>query len=136
MASEQKEIELKYATLHYEAPIVFVNFKEGAELGFTELRELIALAEKLSGKEPYVVFSDASAGVQVTPEGRRISSNSKEAPLHMGSAILVSSNMQRAVINFFNGFQTPAYPFRAFTDKHEAIEWLLKLPLVHTKQNE
>lgn len=129
MESLQKEIVLDYATLRYEEPIVYIVFKNDVELGFPETRELISCAEKLSNKKPYFVFFDARANVQVTPEGRRVAANTNEAPLHRGSAVLLNSDMLKLGLNFFNGLTTPSFPFKAFTDKQEAIDWLLKLSL-------
>ncbi len=129
MTAEQKEILLNYATLSYQAPIIYIVFKDNVEIGFPEIRELTAAAEKLSDNKPYVVFADACMNVQVTKEGRRAAANEKEAAFHKGCAVLIKSNMLVLAINFFNGLISPTYPYRAFTDKQEAMDWLLKLPL-------
>lgn len=129
MSNLQEIAKLYYVSMYYEEPVVHFTFKEGAELGFPEIRELTACAEKLSGNKPYVVFSDARVNMSVTTEGRRVSADSKEAPLHRGSAVLVNNNMLKLAMNFFGNFKTPSFPFRAFTDKQKAIEWLLQLPL-------
>ncbi len=129
MQSEPKEVELPYVTIYYEKPIVHLIFKEGAELGFPEIRELTSYAEKLSGNLPYFVFSDVHANVSVTPEGRRVAADIKEAPLHRGSAVLVNNSMLKLAVNFFSGFKKPLFPYRAFTDKQKAIDWLLQLPI-------
>lgn len=131
----QKEIVLEYATLRYEEPIIHITFKENIELGFPETRELIFNSEKLSNNKPYFVLSDVRTNVQVTPEGKRVAANANEAILNRGCAILLNSNMLKLGINFFNEFNTPSFPFRAFTDKQEAIDWLLKLPLTSLPQN-
>lgn len=125
MTAKTETIELDYVTISYKEPVVYLVFKDGAELGFPQIRELTSHAEKLCGNKPYLVFSDTRAKVNVTPEGRKVSADSKEAPLHRGTAVLVKSSMIKIAINFFGGLQKPMYPFRAFTDKKEAIDWLL-----------
>ncbi|HKC69026.1 MAG TPA: hypothetical protein VKG26_12400, partial [Bacteroidia bacterium] len=50
------EIDLPYAHIRYESPIVYFRYKEGIELGFPEIRKLISCAEELSGHKPYVTF--------------------------------------------------------------------------------
>jgi hypothetical protein len=125
--SDPLEIELQYVILRYKDPIVYLSFKEDAELGFPEIRELTACAEELSNKKPYFILSDVRVNVSVTPEGRRISADPREAPLCMGTALLVKSSMLRLAVNFFS--EKPRYPFRAFTSKQKAVDWLLKLPL-------
>ena len=127
MTKEQPTIELPYATILYEPPIVHIVFKTDIELGFPETRELIASAEKISHKRPYVIFADARVKVQVTREGRKVAANEKEAPYHKGSAILVENNMLALGLNFFSGLITPSYPYRAFTDRESAMEWLKKI---------
>lgn len=127
MESQRQEIILEYATLYYEEPIVYIVFNDGVELGFPETKELISCAEKLSDYKPYFVFSDVRANVQVTREGKRVARDRNQAPLHLGSAILLNSTMLKFGINFFKDIGDPSYPFRAFTDKQEAINWLLKL---------
>ena len=94
-----------------------------------EVRELTAIAEKLSGNKPYFVFTDARTNPNVTQEGRRVAADQNEAPLNRGAAVLVNDNMMKLAINFFYGFKKPLYPFRAFTDKEKAFAWLAGLPL-------
>ena len=131
--STSTEVELFYVTMRYERPIVHLVFKKDVELGFPEMRELTSYAEKLSDNKPYLVFSDVRANVKVTSEGRRVAADIKEAPLHRGNAVLVNSNMLKQAINFFSDFKKPVFPYRAFTDKQKAIDWLLELPVTPPK---
>ncbi|MEW6470029.1 MAG: hypothetical protein AB1458_13960 [Bacteroidota bacterium] len=124
-----EKIDLGYATLHYQEPVVHIVFHDGAELGFPEVRQLTRCAEQLSGKKPYLVLSDARARVNVTYEGRKLAADVREAPLHRGSAILVWRSMYKVAINIFSDIRKPPYPFRAFTRKQEALDWLLQQPL-------
>jgi len=117
--------ELEYAFIYYEKPIVYFSFKENVEIGALEIRELIKQAEKLSGHTLYFTFSDATKSMNVTYEGRRVSADSNEAPLHRGNAVLVKNGRYKIAANFFSNFDKPLFPFRAFTDKQEAIDWLL-----------
>ena len=121
------ETELPYSNIYYEAPIVYIEYKKDAELGFGEIRQVVAMAEQLSGHKPYVVLSDVREGISVTPMGKKISADPGTAPLHRGTALLLKNSMLRLAANFF-GTSNP-YPFKAFTDKQKAIDWLLTLPL-------
>src|SRR5262245_53418185 len=115
--------------MYYEKPIVHIVFKENAELGFLEMRELTFHAEKLSRLQPYFTFSDATVNLNITPEGNKVAADWKEATFHRGSAVLVRGEMMKLAANFFSSINKPVFPFRAFTDKDEAIKWLLQLPL-------
>ena len=124
-----KEINLPYAHIKYKAPIVYFTYTEDIELGFPEIRKLISCAEELSGYKPYVTFADVKANINVTNEGKRVLSDMKNMPLFRGTAALVSNNLYKYGANFLSFFNSPKYPFRAFTSKEEAIKWLLSLPL-------
>ena len=124
-----KETNLGFALVYYEKPIVHLVFEKGAELGFPEMRALVRHAERASGHQPYVVLSDIRKGVSVTPEGRKFSSRASESPLQRGTATLVTGALFSKAVNFFAGLRKPDFPFRCFTDRQEAIEWLLTLKL-------
>lgn len=125
-----EEVKLPYATLYYNEPIVYTVFNENVELGFPEVRALIFHSEKLSGYKPYVAFSDARAeNIRVTPQGRKAAAAPGHAPLSRGSALLVNSNVLKTALNLFDDIGGFHGAFKAFTDRQEAIDWLLKLPL-------
>lgn len=126
-------LELPYASMRYEAPVVYVTYKEGSDLGFIEIRELIREAEKLAGHQPYLVLSDVRAGISVTPLGKKVVSDQNELPLHCGSAVLVKNSMMQVAANFFDKINPSPYPFKTFTSEKKALDWLLTLPL---KKNE
>ncbi len=122
-------IDLPYVNIKYVEPIVNYIYKEGAQLGFPEVRELIFYAEKLSGYKPYFTFADVqAANIDITNEGKRVVANVKNMPLFRGTAVLVKNSLYKFAANFLNDFNKPQYPFRAFTSKDEAIMWLLSLP--------
>lgn len=129
LKSNMETIELEYVKIHYAQPIVYLAFKEDAAIGFPEVRELTFYAEKLSGHKPYVVFSDCRVNMDVTREGRRLAAKAKEAPLHKGSAVLVKNTAYQLAANLFSEFDKPEFPYRVFTDKQKALDWLLQLPL-------
>ncbi|HKC68094.1 MAG TPA: hypothetical protein VKG26_07675 [Bacteroidia bacterium] len=123
------EIDLSYASIVYVKPIVYYTYKEDAELGFPEIRELIAWAEKLSEYNSYVTFADARVNMSITNEGKRFLTNLENMPLFRGTAAWVDNSIYKHAANFLNYYNRPKYPFRAFTSKGEAINWLLSLPL-------
>jgi hypothetical protein len=127
--AEINKIELSYVSITYAQPIVYYEYKEGAELGFPEMRELISCAEKLSGHKPYFTFADVRVNVNVTNEGKKFLADLNNMPLFRGTAALVKNNMYKFAANFMSQYNKQKYPFRAFTSKEEAIAWLLTLPL-------
>lgn len=126
------EIELPYVSIYYQEPIVHFVYKEGAELGFPEIREMVAHAERLSGNKPYVTLAEVRVNLNITNEGRRYVSDTGNMPLFRGTAAVVRNSFYQFAANFANNFNSPRYPFRAFTSKEKAVAWLLTLPLYET----
>ena len=122
-----EKIELEYVKIFYKAPVVHLIFKQGAELGMPEIRELITYAEMLSKKTPYFTLSDARVTMDVTHEGRRLAA--KASPHHRGTAVLVKNSLYEYAATLFSKFDKPNFPYRVFTDEKEATDWLLQLPL-------
>lgn len=123
------ELKLSYATIRYEAPIIYITFKQGSELGFPEMKELVHYAELLSEHKNYFVFSHVGDNVSVTQEGRRFAFETKNSPYQKGTAVLVKNNVVSLAANLYVGFKDPAFPYKVFTEKQKAIDWLLSLPL-------
>lgn len=123
------ELKLPYGIIKYEEPIVYITLKKGVELGFPEIKELIHYAESLSGGKNYFVFSNVPDNVTVTPEGRKFSFDAKNSPFQKGTAVLVKSNAVSLAANLYMDFKQPEFPYKVFTEKQKAIDWLLSLPL-------
>lgn len=124
-----QEIKLDYAELFYEVPLIHIVFKEDVELGFPQIRELTQVAERMSNHRPYLVLSEVKKNVNLTPEAKRISVDGSQSPLLRASAVVLNSSLLSIAANFFNKFNPPSYPFRFFTDKEKAKQWLLKFPV-------
>lgn len=123
------ELKLSYATIRYEEPIIYITIKKNSELGFPEIKELVKYSEQLSQYKNYFVFSDVAENVSVTPEGRRFAFEAKNSPYQKGSAVLVKNNVVSIAANLYVGFKYPDFPYKVFTEKQTAIDWLLSLPL-------
>lgn len=125
-----KEAILPYAYFHYAAPVVFIEFQRDIELGFLEVREVFVVCEKLSDGLPYVVLADVRKGVGLTPMGKKASTGTPASPLHRGTAVVMLHETMREAIDFLRKMNRAPYPFRAFTERQQAIDWLLTLPLL------
>ena len=128
-SSTLEHIDLPYVSITYKCPIICFAYKEGAELGFPEIKELISHAEKLSNYKPYVTLADARVSMNITNEGKRYVSDLQNMPLFRGTAVLVKNSLYQFAVNFANTFNSNKYPFRAFTSEEKAIEWLISLSL-------
>ncbi|MES2764071.1 MAG: hypothetical protein V4677_17780 [Bacteroidota bacterium] len=129
MNNTASEIDLPYVTISYSEPIVRLVYKEGAELGFPEIKELITHAEKLSGHKPYVTLNYVKVNINITNEGKRYVANTDNMPLFRGTAAIVKNSFYQFAANFAKGYHSTKYPFKAFTSEDKAIAWLMSLPL-------
>ena len=124
------EIDLPYVHITYTEPIVYFSYQCGIELGFPEIKELIACAQNVSDYTPHVTCSAVRIhdDIKITPEGKRVLSDPNNLPYFRGTAALVKNNIYKFAADFMNVFNKPNYPFKAFVKEEEAIEWLLSLP--------
>ena len=119
-------IDLPHATIRYEAPVVYLTFKTDANLDVAEIRELIKATEKLTGKKPYLLLSDARVFINITPEARKVSADKNEAPYLVANAALINNLPLTLTTNFFIKFNRPHFKLKVFNDEKKALKWLLK----------
>jgi hypothetical protein len=95
-------------------------------LDVKEVRELIKAAEKITGNQPYLLFSDVTVHISITSEARKVSADKKEAPLIIANAALVNNLAVRLTANFFATFNKPYFPFEVFNKREKALRWLMQ----------
>lgn len=121
-----KQFEFSHATVEIRKGVVWLTFKESAELDVKEIRELTKAAETLSENKPYVLMVDARVHLTITSEARKISAEKKESPLLLANAVIVNNLPVRVTANFFSSFNKPHFAFKVFNDEKKALTWLLK----------
>jgi hypothetical protein len=129
MIEFEKKKSPEYVKIYYTNPIVTFVFSRPVELGFPEIRELFRLAERFSAYTPYVLLCEVYDEITVTPEGRKYALKSGEAPLLKGLALLMRNKRESKIALPSSTFHYAPFPFQFFTEKKDAINWLLKIPL-------
>jgi hypothetical protein len=119
-------IDFPHSTVTYKAPVMYLKFKEGAELDVKEVREMILAAESLSGKRPYLLFSDVRNHVAITGEARKIAADKRESPCVIANAVLSNNFALKLTANFFIRVNKPHFPVRVFNDEVRAHLWLMQ----------
>ncbi|MCW3071001.1 MAG: hypothetical protein JWO44_891 [Bacteroidetes bacterium] len=120
------QIDFPHSTIIYKAPVMYLRFKEGAELDVKEIREMIVAAESLSNKKPYLLFSDVRNHVAISSEGRKIAADKKESPCVIANAVLTNNFALKLTANFFIKVNKPHFPVRVFNDEIKAHLWLMQ----------
>jgi hypothetical protein len=123
-----KEIVLPYVSIKFTDSIIYCKFKEGIELGFPEVKEVVSCIEGLGNEKPYLILSDVRFNTNITQQGKRMLGNYINLPFCNGTAILIDENRYECAQNFVNTYNTK-YPFRAFSSEKEAENWLLSLSI-------
>ena len=122
------EIILPHVNIKNDEPVIYCKFKEGIELGFPEIIELVSSIESLHNKRPYLILLDVSLIKNITNEGKRIIKRYSHIPFCMGVALFIRKYRYECAQNFVNSYNTK-FPFRAFHSEQDAEEWLLSLSL-------
>lgn len=122
-----KNIALPYAEMHYEEPIIKIVFKEEAQLGFLEMRELAKTAEKLSEGRSYFTLCYVPEIANVTPLGRKVAADIAEAPLNKATAVIVKQEIVGSTSSNFYPEKKSRSLLKVFTDTEKAYQWLTKL---------
>ncbi len=104
--------------------IMYVLFKENCVLDVSLQIRLFEAYDKITqGKLiPYLFLADD--GVIVTKEARENSIELEEKTPRSASAIVVTSLAYKLIANFYLQFNKPKKPYKVFSTKEAAIEWL------------
>lgn len=121
-----QRIELEYVTVENREGIIWLTFKEGADLDTGEVREFIGACNVLSKGEPYLLISDARVNLTITSDGRKTAADKKEVPNLIANAVLVNNFAVRLTANFFISFNKPHFKYRVFNNEARALNWLKK----------
>ena len=119
-----QRVELSYCTLSFDGTIVTLTINDGSLFDVEECREMIKIATRLANNKPYVLLSDARVYFTITPEGRKITADKKEAPLLKANAVIINNLPTRLIANFFGNFNKPHFKFKVFTNEKKAVQWL------------
>jgi len=80
--------------------------------------------KKLFNKEPYWIFMDMRGLKSVTSEARRFYSSDEGNHNCMGTAALTEDALTRIIGSFYINFNRPKIPFKLFSTKEKAFQWL------------
>jgi hypothetical protein len=118
------EVDLSAGILRYEEPVMFLILKENALLTADKLEEIAESASRLSAGKPYLLFSDARANLDISPDGQNAAAGGQLLRLIGANAILVSSWPKKFIANMFIRFNNMPFPMKLFTSAGKALSWL------------
>ena len=104
--------------------ILIQTYNDNIELTFDDAREDFNLYARLCETQKRPVMVDIRNIKSVDMKARKYYSG-KEATKYLKAAALVISNpVSRVIGNFYMGINKTVFPFRLFTNREDAINWL------------
>ncbi len=111
--------------------ILYSEFKKEVILNVAISQSVINSRHKISaGEKQYWLYNFKNIK-SMPSEGKEYADRYGQDFLYAAAA-LVHNHLQKYIVNIFISIKKPKVPFRAFTNKQEAKDWLLK----HKQANE
>lgn len=120
MASEK--IRLRSAEIQLgDDNIIYIDILPNAELVLQDSNDIYDAVMKLAQGNLYPLMIDASSIVSMDRDARK--RFSKETTV-TAVGLLVETPLSKIIGNFFIGLNKTSIPFKLFTSKTDALEWL------------
>ena len=128
---QSNKISYRYITVwreeHYP-DLIFGVYAPRLEINLSIARELIANRLEYSGGEAAYCLIDFTNVKSVTKEARDYM-NSREGGLKgvLAGAFVSNNVVSTILVNLYLKVSTPVVPAKFFTDRHEALRWLIRI---------
>lgn len=91
-----------------------------------DVKENVKAFGELTGNEKAPVLIIGGSFSSLDDQTREFMATEESLKYSKAEAFLITSLAQKILINFYIKFNKPLVPTRVFTDKEEAIEWLMQ----------
>ena len=120
-----EKIETKTATIFLDDEgILHRKIKEGAEVDLEEQKNCFNAYKKLGCQEnKALLLVESGSFFSFDHDAQRYAAK-EQKHFFIAAALVHNSLAIRVVYNFFNNFHTHAVPFKMFSTKKAALEWL------------
>jgi hypothetical protein len=122
------QIETRIGSIeHWDNGIVFYKIRDHVTVELEDsMEQLDFLKSKFDGVNKIPVLVESGRYTDITPEAREFSARPESNSMTLASAVIVRTLAHRIIINFLiNRTRRQNLKMRMFTDKKEAIKWLL-----------
>jgi hypothetical protein len=123
---DNKNIENSFVKFWIEDGILFNEFKIPTDLNIENCKEIIKLRHEICQGDFYYWCTSFLNIKSMPKEGRDYTDKYGQNFLY-ASAGLVESAIQAFIVNIFIKLKNPKIPFKAFTSKEDAVNWLKEL---------
>ena len=118
-------IETKTANIYIEENVIYLIYKDKADVDIDEIEENIAVKTKLQDGKAMKTLVDVTGVWQYSNEAREIVSSKRFKKITIAMAVVVGYSLPlKMVANFFIKINKPLTPTKLFNSKKDAQDWL------------
>jgi hypothetical protein len=121
-----KQLENEHVVFWIEDKILYSKFKHEIILNPAVCSEFIRLRHEISAGEKQYWCYDFKHVISMPREGKEYAEQYGQDYLH-ASAAVVYNHLQKFIVNIFISIKNPKIPFKAFTNKEKAVQWLKEI---------
>jgi hypothetical protein len=113
--------------------ILHVHVTVDTEMTMEHAKAIVAARTELAQGRKYPLLSTASKYTLPNKEVRDYIASERRSELVLADAIVFNGLGQRLMANIFLKINKPVRPIRVFTEKEEAVDWLLSLGMAQKR---
>jgi hypothetical protein len=108
----------------YDNGIMNIIFKENTLITMEDVSEVMLWVASL-GERKYLNLMEGAYNTDIDSLVREFSASDKENKFTIADAIVITSPAHKMITDFYVNKNKPVKPTRVFTDREEAVNWLL-----------
>ena len=131
---KMREVSNEYIRYWVEDGILHSEFKQDITLHASLCSKIIELRHEISeGKKQYWCY-DFKHVTSMPRDGKEYAEKYGQDYLY-ASAAIVYNHLQKYIVNIFIAIKNPKIPFKAFTNKEKAVQWLKEIKEKNERAN-
>ena len=117
-------VETKTANIYIKDNIVYLIYKEQADIGISEIEENISVKTNIQEGKKMKTLVDVTKVWHYSDEARKIVSSERFKSITIAMAVVVGYSLPiKMVANFFMKINKPLTPTKLFSNREKAKEW-------------
>jgi len=117
--------ETRTAIIYIEKDIIFLTYKEKADVGVEEIEENIKVKTEMQKGKPMKTLVDVRGVWQYSDEARKIVGGEEFKKITIAMAVVTGKSLPiKMIANFFMRINKPLTPTKLFGTKEKALLWL------------
>lgn len=116
-----------FSVILYEKDILEISWSNKVgQIEKQHIVDLVEIAKQMGNGRKMLFYISTIDFLNISSEARSYSSSEAGQEYTLANAVQVDNLAKKIAFNFFMKVNKPSTPTRAFTDREEAISWLLE----------